>query len=168
MTSAYEIAYICTYWHTHTYVYALTLMMIISYSLLIFPSANNLIYWYNYCLETTEMLMCLAFPFIDISTKLIDNELCHSTERLQKKKKTNNNTRSTLKERGSTPRYRCRRWRCLSVCSHCFHVCECYSVATHNDSHTQNLVQLAFSFLPVRRVHLQVSGASSSSNSKPG
>lgn len=43
--------------------------------------------------------MCLAFPFIDISTKLIDNELCHSTERLQKKKKTNNNTRSTLKER---------------------------------------------------------------------
>lgn len=112
------------------------------------------------------MLMCLAFPFIDISTKLIDNELCHSTERL--KKKTNNNTRSTLKERGSTPRYRCRRWRCLSVCSHCFHVCECYSVATHNDSHTQNLVQLAFSFLPVRRVHLQVSGASSSSNSKPG
>lgn len=31
--------------------------------------------------------MCLAFPFIDISTKLIDNELCHSTERLQKKKK---------------------------------------------------------------------------------
>lgn len=113
------------------------------------------------------MLMCLAFPFIDISTKLIDNELCHSTERLKKKNK-QQHAIHTQRERGSTPRYRCRRWRCLSVCSHCFHVCECYSVATHNDSHTQNLVQLAFSFLPVRRVHLQVSSASSSSNSKPG
>lgn len=32
--------------------------------------------------------MCLAFPFIDISAELIDNELCHSTEWQQKKANT--------------------------------------------------------------------------------